>query len=280
MICPNCGRRNSAGATFCSRCRQRLPLATKLDGNHRRTVMVEPRGGGGSGAIVLGVALLAGFLFIGGAAAIYLSNPPSDGGHGTDISFASSTPSLPIFVQPTATPSPTPTPTFILLPSDSPTPPFTPLPTSTPGPSGPPTPTPPPTAPPLAAKFTCSQQGTSKTIVCVDHSTGPISSWQWSFGDLQTSSEQNPSNAYAEYRTWKVTLVVTGPTGASNFKQKDVVVQAPPCDSHGQPLGCIASPTPSPSPSPTPVPTPTPTTPTPTLPQPVTRPFPWDLRAP
>ncbi|MDL2335973.1 MAG: zinc ribbon domain-containing protein, partial [Chloroflexota bacterium] len=72
MICPNCGRRNSAGATFCSRCHQRLPLANKLTGNQRRVVMVEPRGGGGSGAIVLGVALLAGFLFIGGAAAIYL----------------------------------------------------------------------------------------------------------------------------------------------------------------------------------------------------------------
>ena len=32
LICPNCGRRNPAGATFCSRCRQRLPLATNYSG--------------------------------------------------------------------------------------------------------------------------------------------------------------------------------------------------------------------------------------------------------
>jgi len=48
---------------------------------------------------VLAVALLAGFLFIGGAAAIYLSNPPGTADP-TDIAFASGSPTLPPFVQP------------------------------------------------------------------------------------------------------------------------------------------------------------------------------------
>jgi len=251
LICPNCGRRNSAGATFCSRCRQRLPLAAKLNGNHRRTVMVEPRGGGGSGAIVLGVALLAGFLFIGGAAALYLSNPPSDGDP-TDISFASMTPTLPIFVQPTATPSPSPT--FILLPSESPTLTFTPLPTGTtvipptvPPSDAPRTPTPPPTPKPIAAKFTWNQVGTTREVNFVDQSTGGPTEWLWTFGDDSGSeSQQNPSHTYDAYGTYTVKLVVTGP-GGTDTKTKTITLQPP------------ATPTPSPSDTPTPTPAPTPT---------------------
>ena len=265
MICPNCGRRNSAGATFCSRCHQRLPLANKLNGDRRRTVMVEPRGGGGSGAVVLAVALLAGFLFIGGAAAIYLSNPPATADP-TDIAFASGSPTLPPFVQPTATPSPSPTPTFILLPSDSPT--FTPLPTDTSGfptippTNGPPTATPAPTAQTVVAKFTCSQQGTTKKINCQDNSTGPIASWHWDFGDTAGTSDQQNSGpyTYAAYNTYTVSLVVTAADGKQSFKQKLIVVQAPPCDNSGNPPGCLASPTPSPTPSPSPEPTTPPTT--------------------
>jgi hypothetical protein len=241
LICPNCGRRNSAGATFCSRCRQRLPLATKLNGNQRRTVMVEPRGGGGSGAIVLGVALLAGFLFIGGAAAIYLSNPPGSASP-TDIASASGSPTLPPFVQPTATP--TPSPTFILLPSDSPT--FTPLPTATSS-FGPPTPTPLPTPMQVIAKFTWSQHGFEVSFI--DQSKGEPTQWLWDFGDNSgTSTEQNPQHSYlvGHYASYTVKLIVTGPGGTST-RTKTLTFQAP------------ATPTPTPTASPTPTPTPAPT---------------------
>lgn len=258
MICPNCGRRNSSGATFCSRCRQRLPIATKLNDNHRRTVIVEPRGGGGSGAIVLGVALLAGFLFIGGAAAIYLSNPPGTG-PGTDIASGSERPTLPIFVQPTATPSPMPSPagspTFILLPSDSPTiSPTEPIGTATPQPvitpqaslTPRPTKTPPPTPIPVVAKFTWSQDGTSLSVTFSDLSTGDPTQWQWDFGDgIGTSSEQNPSYSYLAFGSdpYQVTLTVTGP-GGSDSKTRPVMLQAPPCDEFGLPPGCIPTPPP------------------------------------
>jgi hypothetical protein len=240
LICPNCGRRNSAGATFCSRCRQRLPLATKLNGNQRRAAMVEPRGGGGGGAIVLAVALLAGFLFLGGAAAIYLSNPAGPA-RPTDVASASGSPTLPPFVQPTA--SPTPSPTFILLPSDSPSVP--PFPTATV--VGSPTATPVATAVVVVVKFTCARLGPERKITCSDNSTGPIAAREWDFGDASpTVTELNPTLQYASSGPpeYTVTLVVTGSDGQQYFKQKKIVFEAPA--------------TPSPPPSVTPSPSPTP----------------------
>ncbi|MEP7361226.1 MAG: PKD domain-containing protein [Chloroflexota bacterium] len=227
--------------------------------------MVEPRGGGGSGALVLAVALLAGFLFIGGAAAIYLSQPQATAGP-TDIAFASGSPTLPPFVQPTATPSPMPSPTFILLPSDSPTfGSFSPLPTDTfgfptpqptphptPQPTnGQPTPTPNPTARPVVLKFACGQIGTKKQIGCSDNSTGPVASREWNFGDnTPLVSDRQPIHTYSEYGTYTVTLLVNGADGKQYFKQKEFTLQPPP--------------SPTPTPSPTPAVTPTPAaTPTP-----------------
>lgn len=236
LICPNCGRRNSAGATFCSRCQQRLPLATKLGGNQRRVAMVEPRGGGGGGAIVLAVALLAGFLFVGGAVAIYLSNPAGPA-EPTDIAVASGSPTLPPFVQPTA--SPTPSPTFILLPSDTPS--FPPFPTSTA--VGSPSPTPVATAQEVVVKFTCAQLGAQRKITCSDNSTGSVAAREWDFGDgTPPVSDRNPTHEYAPSGPpeYTVTLVVTGSDGQQFFKQKKVVFEAP------------ATPTPPPSPTPEP----------------------------
>jgi hypothetical protein len=257
LICPNCGRRNSAGATFCSRCRQRLPLAEKLTSNHRRAVIVEPRGGGGSAAVVLAVALLAGFLFIGGAAVIYLSNPPG-AADPTDIAFASGSPTLPPFVQPTATPSPSPT--FILLPSESPSftaqPTFTLVPTITPTGQ-----TPAPATPkPVVAKFTCNQVGTQKKIQCQENSTGNVTGWQWNFGDGSLPSDQrNPSHDYDSYGKKTVTLTVTGPNGATDDLTKEVVLKeaTPP-------------PTPTPTTGETPTPSPTDSSPPPSTTTPAT----------
>ncbi len=261
MICPNCGRRNSPGATFCSRCRQRLPLANKIDTNRRRAVIAEPRGGGGSAAVVLSVALLAGFLFIGGAVAIYLSNPPGSA-NPTNIAVASGSPTLPPFVQPTATPSPSPT--FILLPSDSPSFSFSPLPSAT---FAVPTATPVgPTTPPVqsvVARFNCTQQGTKKILNCQENSTGNVTGWLWDFGDGFTTKERNPSHEYNDYGQKTVKLTVTSGTGATDDRTRTFPLEQ-------------ATPTPSPSPEPTmtenPTPCPAPTgqepTPTPPCPDP------------
>ncbi len=216
MICPNCGRRNPAGATFCSRCRQRLPLAARYGGTgYRRAAIAEPTGGGGGGVLVLGVALLAGFLFIGGGAAIYLSTPPQPNNPGNLISDASGSPgsSLPIFVQETPTPEPTPEPTpteivFSFAP-DSPTPDlFTPIPTfgfatptpaatqqsgptptptrpggptptPTDGPSQPPTPTPTPRRPERRLRMVSQAATRSRSQT---RAAEPVLHFLWDFG--------------------------------------------------------------------------------------------------
>ncbi len=275
MICPYCGRRNPAGATFCSRCRQRLPVAGRVPSN-KRLIFAEPAGGGGVGALAIGAALLAGFVFIGGAAALYLSSPPGNptlppnfGGTQTPG------PTLDIFVQPTPTPSPspqpTPSPTFFLNsptptasfePSPSPTP-FgptpSPKPTRTPRPPcdanglppgckptpPPATPTPEPTPAGPVAKFSWDQVGTSFTVSFTDTSTGGPTSWAWDFAGLGTSDLQTPpSFEFPAYdRDYTVTLTVTNANGTST-KPKTVTLQAPLCTGTDDPPGCIPTPPP------------------------------------
>ena len=52
------------------------------------------------------------------------------------------------------------------------------------------------------------------SIGFTDLSTGVIDSWLWQFGDGATSTEQNPTHAYASSGSYDVTLTVTGPGGS------------------------------------------------------------------
>ena len=212
---------------------------------------------------MLAVALLAGFLFIGGAAAIYLSNPPGSAAP-TNIAVGSGSPTLPPFVQQTASPIPTPSPTFILLPSESPS--FSPLPTGTfvVGPTPPPATPVGPTQPPtqtVTAKFNCTQQDTSLTLNCQENSTGNVTSWLWDFGGGQTSTERNPSNTYQSYGQKVVKLTVTSPTGATDDRTRTFTLKQATAPPMATPTPGI-TPTPSPSPSPTPCQTDCPEVPT------------------
>ena len=61
-----------------------------------------------------------------------------------------------------------------------------------------------------------------ETIQFADQSTDPdgeIVSWEWDFGDGNTSTQQNPSHRYADNGTYIVKLTVTDDKGASAFKQ-------------------------------------------------------------
>lgn len=65
----------------------------------------------------------------------------------------------------------------------------------------------------------------SVTVNFTDQSTagpsGPITDWAWDFGDGNTSTLQNPSNAYATAGTYTVTLTVIGtsPDGSATVSQ-------------------------------------------------------------
>jgi PKD repeat protein len=54
---------------------------------------------------------------------------------------------------------------------------------------------------------------------------GTVVSWQWSFGDGTTSTEQNPSHSYAERGHYDVQLTVTDDDGASTSKTKRVDIK-------------------------------------------------------
>jgi hypothetical protein len=118
----------------------------------------------------------------------------------------------------------------------------TPVPLITLGPTPRPTPTP---APPVAG-FTFSQAPTSLKVTFTSTSSGPITSYRWTFGDGTVSVKENPVRTYASPGTYSVKLVVTGPGGTST-RTRAVTVQAPP--------------TPAPTPEPTETPTDPPTEP-------------------
>jgi aqualysin 1 len=74
---------------------------------------------------------------------------------------------------------------------------------------------------PPSASFTssCTHLGCGFTDTSSDPD-GDIASWSWSFGDGATSSERNPSHAYALGGDYTVSLTVTDSTGlSSTFEQ-------------------------------------------------------------
>jgi len=70
-------------------------------------------------------------------------------------------------------------------------------------------------------------------LACVfsDRSTdadGGVVAWAWDFGDGSTSTDRNPSHAYAAGGTFQVRLTVTDGGGAQDTKVHDAHPQAPP----------------------------------------------------
>jgi PKD repeat protein len=51
------------------------------------------------------------------------------------------------------------------------------------------------------------------TVQFTDASTGPVATWEWTFGDGNTSSKQNPQYIYNEPGTYAVTLIVSNASG-------------------------------------------------------------------
>lgn len=80
---------------------------------------------------------------------------------------------------------------------------------------------------PFAAFSASSSTGTAPLqIQFTDNSTGLISAWYWTFGDGQTSSNQNPQHIYLNAGTYTVTLSISGP-GGTDADSRQVNVYSP-----------------------------------------------------
>ena len=66
--------------------------------------------------------------------------------------------------------------------------------------------------------------GTTPLIVSfTDTSIGEITGWTWTFGDGNTSMEQNPTHTYNDFGTYAVALVVEGPGGSDTYTRTNYI---------------------------------------------------------
>ena len=75
------------------------------------------------------------------------------------------------------------------------------------------------------ANFTADQTNGEAplTVQFTSHSSGDITSWDWNFGDNQTSTEQNPVHTYQQAGVFTVSLTVTGPAGSDTQTRTDYI---------------------------------------------------------
>lgn len=85
-----------------------------------------------------------------------------------------------------------------------------------------------PAQPPVVAAFVFSPNApaTGQSIAFTDQSTGTPIFWQWNFGDGTTSTQQNPTHAYATPGSYAVTLVVANSISTSSATRAVNVISA------------------------------------------------------
>ncbi|MBD3225483.1 MAG: PKD domain-containing protein [Caldithrix sp.] len=78
---------------------------------------------------------------------------------------------------------------------------------------------------PPSAEFTADvTEGCAPlTVSFTDQSSGEIDSWNWDFGDGNTSTAQNPSHEYTSPGTYTVSLTVSGPDGSDTETKTDYI---------------------------------------------------------
>jgi PKD repeat protein len=82
-------------------------------------------------------------------------------------------------------------------------------------------------APTAAFAPSCTDLACSFNADASSDPDGNITSWHWTFGDGNSSDEQNPSHPYTAGNTYTVTLTVTDNDGATGSETQQVTVNAP-----------------------------------------------------
>ena len=75
---------------------------------------------------------------------------------------------------------------------------------------------PPPEGQPPLASFSFTANNETLTVIFVDTSSGPPTSWAWSFGDGTGSNAKDPIKTYSSAGTYLVTLTVTNSAGSDS----------------------------------------------------------------
>ncbi|MBW1734657.1 MAG: PKD domain-containing protein [Deltaproteobacteria bacterium] len=79
-------------------------------------------------------------------------------------------------------------------------------------------------AEPVAHFVAAPRNGTVPlTVNFTDESTGSITSWEWTFGDGGTSTQENPSYTYETPGIYTVSLTVAGPVGSDTETKSDYI---------------------------------------------------------
>ena len=82
----------------------------------------------------------------------------------------------------------------------------------------------------LAALFTANVTlgTTPHTVQFTDTSTGSPTTWNWTFGDGATSTDQNPTHTYQTEGTYDVTLTVSNVEGTDSLTKTGYITVTPP----------------------------------------------------
>ncbi|MBK9524923.1 MAG: PKD domain-containing protein [Bacteroidetes bacterium] len=87
--------------------------------------------------------------------------------------------------------------------------------------------------PPPVAEFAAANSCINTTVGFTDQTNPPVSSWNWDFGDGNSSTLQNPSNVYDSAGTYTVTLISGDASGCSDTVQHQITIYPLPLANAG-----------------------------------------------
>ncbi|MFN8142839.1 MAG: PKD domain-containing protein [Bacteroidia bacterium] len=88
-------------------------------------------------------------------------------------------------------------------------------------------------SPPPVAEFASANSCVNTTVAFTDQTNPPVTTWNWDFGDGNTSTIQNPSNVYDTAGTYTVTLISGDASGCIDTVQHQITIYPLPVANAG-----------------------------------------------